>query len=467
MVEFNLFATIPPSTDPKIVNRHRCLTRAYLIFLFTFLFIIVLYTVLRQETITAIVESPSVSKYRDLFSRYPVTLQCPCSRTEIKYNKFISQIELQYHQICSSVFVSLEWINSMPDPGVTFLLINYDSDFQMRLRLYFETLSKLCALSRKTLNTSLSIFVQTDFITAHVISRAEFDIRTEVIVEQFKTTVPNQFMDTLKLMQVISQGNQLASLFSTNWKFFLNYTTASTDFTDGNLIDVLARPETYGAEECSCGVQSNCSKSIEFPFRISNQSLSQSLPGFLVGCLPFESLLQSSLTCLYNRTCMDILRASMYKAKPIPYELLIYSSSSTPNTTIEILLSRLFVSAWFPKTSFDLYFNECAPELCQYSYIMRYDTVYVLTTLIALFGGLTNGLRFVVYYIGFVVYAVIDRRKQKNQVEPYSSRSDAVVIDEDHNNTAIMSNPIRTTVEVIIVDYFCQSLHFIASGQCS
>ena len=139
-----------------------------------------------------------------------------------------------------------------------------------------------------------------------MISPVEFDLQTETIIEQFKKTTPNQFMETFQFIQTINQANQLASLFLSNWVFFLNYSDPTKPLLEGFLIDVLAQPTTYDNGNCSCGIQSNCSTLSDFPFRLSNQSIRATLSGFLVGCYSFDALLQSTLLCLYNQTCMDI-----------------------------------------------------------------------------------------------------------------------------------------------------------------
>jgi hypothetical protein len=146
MVELNLFASIPPSNDPNIIRRNRNTTRVYFILLITAFFILILYTSLRQVTITVIVKSPSVSEYTELSLQYPLTLRCPCSRIAIKYNQFISQIEPQYHQICSSVFISPEWIESMTDIQIYNRHANPEYNFLKVVRMQFQIMEKLYIL---------------------------------------------------------------------------------------------------------------------------------------------------------------------------------------------------------------------------------------------------------------------------------------------------------------------------------
>jgi hypothetical protein len=146
------------------------------------------------------------------------------------------------------------------------------------------------------------------------------------------------------------------------------------------------------------------------------------------------------------------MQASMYYSKPVPAEILTYSPLFPPNTTIETILTQLFVSKWLQNASFDLYFNQCAPQSCQYSYSKQYNPLYVVTTLMALFGGLTQGLHFILYCIQLIIIKFIDHRKKKNQVAPNSHPSDIVVIDPDNNTIEMdsVSPPPTTTIQVAI-----------------
>ncbi|UJR18639.1 hypothetical protein I4U23_005547 [Adineta vaga] len=439
IVQLNLFPTIPRSNDPKIIRRSQRTTRVYLILLLSSLFILILYTLLRQETFIEIIQNPSVSKYRELFSQYSFKLQCPCSRIAIKHNQFISQLKPQYHPICHSIFVSPRWLESLIGPSFYGLLrMSYGDDYRALIHVQFQTIAKLCKLSKIMLNISMSRFEQTDFMTANLISNDEFNLQIELLIEQFKQTTFNQFMETFKLIQLINHGNQLATVLKSNWNFIFERSSDHNE-TPSLLKDMLAVPQQYGAENCSCDVQSNCSKYPGIYVENPKKLFTETIPGFLVGCLPLNALLQSNLDCLFNETCLSIMRAFIFYVNPIPFEVLKYSSLAIPNTTIDTILNQLFVSDWLQNTSFDLYFNQCAPQLCQYSYLTEYNTVYVATTLIALFGGLTIGLRFFVHYTALIIHKITDSRKKKNQIVPNLHQSNITPIS------------IRTKVQLLSV----------------
>ena len=455
ILKLNLFASKPPSKDLKIIRRNQYTTRIYLIVLMITLIIILIYTSLRSDTIPGSVIFPSSSKYEELYIQYPVTLKCPCTRTAIKYDKFISQIEPQYHQICSSSFVSPKWLKISQLVGIPSGLTR--NDFRSNVELQFLTISTFCNLSMKIVNLSLSTFYQTDFFTSSVISRNDFSVQIEVLIEQFKNTTVDQFMRILKLIQATNHGNQLATRFLSNWYFILKYSSGHSKFPDDlTNLPVLTQIRTYGTDKCSCAIQPNCSNLSDFPHRASDQSLKQTLSGFRVGCLPLDALLQSSLSCLHNQSCLDMMQAAIYYSKPVLVDILTYSSSMETNTTIETLLSQLFVLRWSYDFSFDQYFNECNPKSCQYSYSAKYNSIYVITTIIALFGGLIDGMHFIISCMSFITFKIYDylKRKKNNVVVPHLEEANIDPINNENNALKVVSIPTIVTDQVIRFHFY-------------
>jgi hypothetical protein len=307
------------------------------------------------------------------------------------------------------------------------------------------------------MDSSLSTFYQTDFITANAISRSDFDVQTRVLIEQFKRTIIDEFIQILKLIRTTNHGNQLATVFQSNWRFI---PLRSSQYWDGSGVPfdlpVLTEIRTYGADKCSCAIQPNCSELITYRHRASNQSLIQTLSGFRIGCLPLDALLQSSLSCLYNQSCLDMIRASLYYHKPIPVDILTYSSSMESNTTIETILSQLFVLKWSYHFSFDRYFNECNPQSCQYSYSIKYNRIYVITTLIALFGGLIQGLHFIISCMVLIIFKLYDflKKKKNNVVVPHSEEPNVDAIDNENNALEVVSMPTIRTDQVIRFHFY-------------
>jgi hypothetical protein len=424
LLELDLFDSVLPSQDPKIIRRNRRTTRVYLILLFTSIFILVLYTSLRKDVVTVINESPSVSKYEELFGQYPLTLRCPCNSISVKYKQLFSHIEAQYHQICSHTFVSSTWLENWQSLLVTTDNTLYVEQFPIFIRSFLNSVAKFCNISKNIINLSLPIFEETNFFTVNVISRVQFEIETEALIEQFKRTTAHPVMEIWKLIQATNHANQLATIFSSNWRFIYKYPTIGFDPSQSwSDLDVLTLPQTYGRDNISCAMYPNYSILVDVPLRTSNESFRQILSGFLIGCLHLDSLLQSSFICLYNSTCLDMLLASVNHPKPVKIDILTESLLSLPNTTIETNLNQLFVSSWIQKSSFDRYFNACAPQSCEHSFIQRHNIFEVISTVIAVFGGLWDGLHFIVFCIALILFKLIDHFKKKRQVSPNHNQS--------------------------------------------
>ena len=52
------------------------------------------------------------SLFNELQRDYGDTLSCPCSKTTVPYREFVSYT-ISFHPVCSSVFVSQEWIGAV------------------------------------------------------------------------------------------------------------------------------------------------------------------------------------------------------------------------------------------------------------------------------------------------------------------------------------------------------------------
>jgi hypothetical protein len=59
------------------------------------------------------------------------------------------------------------------------------------------------------------------------------------------------------------------------------------------------------------------------------------------------------------------------------------------NTTVNELVSKLFLEEWSKEIFYDRYFGQCEPTICSYSYIDNANPLYVATMLLGLYGGLT------------------------------------------------------------------------------
>jgi hypothetical protein len=347
-----------------------------------------------MQTITVTRTKPTLTEFEDLYNQYALTLNCPCNQTTIKYKQLILYMKPQYHEICSSEFVSPKWIN------VKFIKSNITKfflhDIRSQLQSHFQLLSTLCYAANQTVEDNLELFYQTEFISQQVISRKSFEIQIDLIVEQFKRTIPKSFQSTLELIQANQKLNQ----------FIVPKTSMFIDkkFDDGDNIMVTRHPYLYsehfdclqnGKSDCPCFSLSmtECYKKT----RIIDDSINYTIPGMFLSWFPLQSLLMSTLACLYNDSCLFQIKAFINATgSSTNFTTLNLSSEYNVNNSydsIEILANKLFIQSWNNKSSFELYFNQCHPLKCQYTYQSRLILIYMITTIIGLTGGLTVALR--------------------------------------------------------------------------
>jgi hypothetical protein len=181
------------------------------------------------------------------------------------------------------------------------------------------------------------------------------------------------------------QSNALFSGLVTNYGLNLS--------DDNNTI--FSSPIHYS--DCNCVPSPTCVE----PSAIYNYGNPVALfivPGVYTGCYIIESLLQSTLECFYNQTCIRELRSYLVLISPIIATAL---NSSLPsqyfiNSTIEDLVNHLMVEEWKSSQMYDGYYNACQPAQCTYTHETKNDIIYIVTALIGLVGGVITVLKLVV-----------------------------------------------------------------------
>ena len=162
---------------------------------------------------------------------------------------------------------------------------------------------------------------------------------------------------------------------------------------------------------CSCGTSSSCTRSQGFYctatscFNGSTQPI-QTIPGLVHSCLPMDSLLASSLKCFYNASCIQILinwrSFDSYNITTDPRlrnvtELdPLLNSSFSYDTTLDKIVSQLFIEDWTDSSNFSEYYTQCAPSECTYTYEERFSTAYLISTVLGIVGGLSVALRILI-----------------------------------------------------------------------
>ena len=67
----------------------------------------------------------------------------------------------------------------------------------------------------------------------------------------------------------------------------------------------------------------------------------------------------------------------------------------------------MFVDHWLNTTSYERYFNACAPDICQYTVSQRYDFLRIITLMFGLVGGLSSALSIIVPFIIITIWPAV------------------------------------------------------------
>ncbi|CAF1531587.1 unnamed protein product [Adineta ricciae] len=379
IIELNIFKHYP-STDRQI-HYQRIATRLYIIFLLISLTILSIYLSLNTEIQKKILLNPTENQYIQLQEIYSDNLLCPCTNISMNYSTFIT-IQPYYHQLCSSDLISLKWLDytKFNDPNIDLVSTDYRASASTQFRL----LKILCEQAEQIITNSLNIFLQTDFISSKVISIQLFESQINSSIQEWQSYITNRFLLTIELFQSISQGNLLMN-GKLNTNITTNYISRETKIL----------PKTYG--NCTCGISQSCSTSLriysnmdEYPQIIELYHISN----FFIGCFPFEALLASTLEFFYNKSQMIILdRYMQFPMKRLFNFSSLDSTRNIPNEIINSIIKRIMVDSWLSRISFSSYYYICAPLSCVYEYSSRNDILFIVTSIVGLFGGLSLGIK--------------------------------------------------------------------------
>ncbi|CAF2577132.1 unnamed protein product [Rotaria sp. Silwood2] len=370
-------------------------TRVYLLLLTIALIILITNNTLTIQTQQFTVNEPSQATFEQLQanSKYSSTLECPCQKIAIAFNSFIF-ISVHFHQFCSSDFVvkSSEWMNLLYYRWVAFFY-SYD-DFRLFVLPHFRLLISFCTLANDTIVSALGQFSSNTLISSRAQSRQTIETQVTTAIDRLRRSTSATFIRMLDFVRHMAHGNGIVSSTLSNWHFLSLNTSVSWTA-------LWAESRSYG--NCSCGANPTCTS----PAFIDQWPIL----GFRVGCDPLESLLQSTLACLYDVSCINRIQFMYYSSNLTMHPL--NRTLSAPSATVKSLLNQLMVNQWETSVNYESHFEACAPLTCTYSFNTQADLLYVVTTTIGVYGGISVALKLMVPYIVKIVHhLLIDRRRR-------------------------------------------------------
>ncbi|UJR17488.1 hypothetical protein I4U23_004383 [Adineta vaga] len=380
LLVWNTFPTYASQRgDINQLYTEKLATRIYALAFIVSFVITAVYKTATAPTKNDIIYNPTLATFEQLQKRYGTTVKCPCK--EISINCISSQIYMEsnlsfyfidgsfvsispaFHQVCSSYLTSPSWLSFL------FKYSNSTNNYLFILS-QFQFLTYVCQITNPFALNVVFTFTNDSFISPQTI--VETTLRSEVssLMLRFLLTTSKYIAEMIDFIQGLIHGSGILSALHTNWKLILNDLDNVTIHTD---------PISYG--NCSCGIYASCTQVTE-------------IPGLLIGCYPSSAMMQSTLECFYNETCISLF----FGANQWPLLNVNSRSRFSSFHTVKSIIDQLMIDEWKNHTNYTLYYEKCAPTSCSFSYSERFSFAYMMLTLTSLYGGLTMVLRFIVYY---------------------------------------------------------------------
>ncbi|CAF1172288.1 unnamed protein product [Adineta steineri] len=254
---------------------------------------------MKTEPSTVAVSDITPVKFDELYSKYNKTLSCPCSTISMPHKIFVSNT-IKLHPVCKSIFVNQSWIEA----------------------LYLLNASQYGVWDFRTTASSQANTVfhiendvgNNDFITTYLLTDTQVELEVNSTMESSKNSASARIIMFLNYLRTTVRGNVLVSALNTNL-------IIGTSDRANNIVRAVVFSVKY---YLTSGVIMSCNQdnptsaatlnlllndamsafSIEFFQSMPNSTI---VSGFFAGCTPLEALLQSTLDCLYEIECLQLL----------------------------------------------------------------------------------------------------------------------------------------------------------------
>lgn len=380
VIHLNLFFNASQSTEAT-ARYEKSTTRLYLLIWVIVFLVLVIHNILAEQTITINVSEPDEFTYSQLYTFYNTSLQCLCSTIGFRYVSFV-KLEARLHQICYSSFIEDLWIENMYyNRNWSKIAIN---EFRGNGVVYFLGLKSVCNTAQRMIDVIILDVEQSRMWQRTVYSKVQLFSQIGINTENLKKRSLNDFQIFRRAAQSATEFNQLMNIFSNNWAF--------TPIDAGNMnisnYRLITQPVSHGSN-CSCATSSSCTE----PVLIDGEFISD----LKLGCSPMESLLRSSLICLYNATCVEQINFNNVSwIHPLNSTV---TSRFSVNSLVNEITDEAMIEEWVLNISYSSYFSACQPSSCTYSVSMQKTVLEMIAMFLGLYGGLTIILRFIAQWI--------------------------------------------------------------------
>lgn len=161
----------------------------------------------------------------------------------------------------------------------------------------------MCTLSKEITDQLIDTFLQTIYISNYLTHEIEFISRINASIYNFKVFALPTIIHLLRLILDTMQGNQLLTGIFSNAE--LQYNASST--IEEDQIDIVSTNSIN--KSCSCSISADSCQILHRKYCNNSYDASSDIcfrpaPGMYLACYLLNGVLQTSLECFYNATCL-------------------------------------------------------------------------------------------------------------------------------------------------------------------
>ncbi len=180
-------------------------------------------------------------------------------------------------------------------------------------------MASLCSLSQQTVLQNQINIDNNEFVTISLLPEVQVQSEVNATVEFFKSSASTGIISFLNYLRITTQANYLISALNTNAAMIIEQ--FGNEYYFYGFSPIYAPYNSYSAET---DIVSGCGNANPTPAAILRQYPPEFIyftitywylpdpgtpmvKGFFGGCTPLESLLPSTLDCLYDIICLQLL----------------------------------------------------------------------------------------------------------------------------------------------------------------
>ena len=291
---------------------------------------------------------------------------------------------------------------------------------------HFRILAVFCEIANRTTIDAGRRFFSTAYVNAQAVPRRFFVPQTDAFINTFLYSTRAEFLYTISLIREVIHANQYGSGMQTNIYYRQRY-FSELDRPGLQPIKIVAYSETNTDEN---GTMCSCVRNVSCNILNVWDEYDITVDGVHNGCFTMDSVLQSTLICWYSDTCMHAFQTLMTDFfVPVTQDVSLLDAMLPtrypPTTPIEIILNEMMIEQWNSTASYDKFYQMCHPAYCSFTYQQRSSMVFIVSTLIGLFGGLNIILRLISLIVVKIFFKFITKTNPSNPSQPWDNQAAA------------------------------------------